>query len=90
MLPFEHMLIGSGIQIMKYYLDISKEEQDARLRDRKIDPLKQWKRSPIDAVAIKHWKHYTNAATGCWLRPQARNRLGSWSPPTTSKRRGSM
>ena len=60
-LPFERMLMGSGIQIMKYYLDISKGEQKARLRDRKTDPLKQWKRSPIDAVAIKHWKHYTVA-----------------------------
>lgn len=60
-LPFEHMLIGSGIQIMKYYLDISKDEQKARLRDRKTDPLKQWKTSPIDAVAVKNWKHYTDA-----------------------------
>lgn len=60
-LPFEHMLIGSGIQIMKYYLDISKDEQRARLRDRKTDPLKRWKASPIDAVAVKHWKDYTNA-----------------------------
>lgn len=60
-LPFEHMLIGSGIQIMKYYLDISKNEQKARLRDRKTDPLKQWKTSPIDAVAVKLWKKYTNA-----------------------------
>ena len=60
-LPFEHMLIGSGIQIMKYYLEISKDEQKTRLRDRKTDPLKQWKTSPIDAVAVKHWKHYTDA-----------------------------
>jgi polyphosphate kinase len=60
-LPFERMLIDSGIQITKYYLDISKDEQKARLRDRKIDPLKQWKTSPIDAVAVKHWKQYTNA-----------------------------
>jgi len=60
-LPFEHMLIGSGIQIMKYYLDISRKEQKARLRDRKTNPLKRWKTSPIDAVATKHWAHYTNA-----------------------------
>ncbi len=59
--PFERMLIGSGIQIMKYYLDISKGEQKARLRDRKTDPLKQWKTSPIDTVALKHWKDYTVA-----------------------------
>jgi polyphosphate kinase 2 len=60
-LPFEHMLIGSGIQIMKYYFDISKKEQKKRLRDRRNDPLKQWKTSPIDAVAVKHWEAYTEA-----------------------------
>ena len=60
-LPFEHMLIGSGIQIMKYYLDIGKKEQKRRLRDRRHDPLKQWKTSPIDEVAVKHWDDYTEA-----------------------------
>jgi polyphosphate kinase 2 len=59
--PFEHMLIGSGIQILKYYLDISKKEQKRRLRDRRRDPLKQWKTSPIDEVAQKHWDAYTKA-----------------------------
>ncbi len=34
-IPFEHMQIGAGIQIMKYYLDISKKEQKKRLRDRR-------------------------------------------------------
>lgn len=60
-LPFEDMLIGAGIQIIKYYLDISREEQEKRLRDRRRDPLKQWKQSPIDDVAIKHWDDYTDA-----------------------------
>ena len=59
--PFEHMLIGSGIQILKYYLDIGKKEQKRRLRDRRRDPLKQWKTSPIDDVALKHWDAYTEA-----------------------------
>lgn len=59
--PFEHMLIGAGIQILKYYLDISKKEQKRRLRDRRRDPLKQWKTSPIDEVAVKHWDAYTQA-----------------------------
>src|SRR6516164_9133766 len=49
-LPFEHMLIAAGIQIIKYYLDISKKEQEARLKHRREDPLSQWKRSPIDEV----------------------------------------
>lgn len=60
-LPFEHMLIGSGIQILKYYLDISKKEQKRRLKDRRQDPLKQWKTSPIDEVAVKYWDDYTEA-----------------------------
>ncbi len=59
--PFEHMLIGSGIQILKYYLDIGKKEQKRRLRERRSDPLKQWKTSPIDEVAFKHWDAYTEA-----------------------------
>jgi len=60
-IPFEHMLINSGIQILKYYLDISKREQKRRLRDRRRDPLKQWKTSPIDKVAVKYWDAYTEA-----------------------------
>src|SRR5512139_4030538 len=53
-LPFEYMLAEAGIQIIKYYLDISKDEQRKRLRDRRTDPLKQWKVSPVDRVALKY------------------------------------
>jgi len=58
---FESMLVRSGIMLVKYYLDISKDEQKERLDARRKDPLKQWKISPIDAVAIKHWKDYSRA-----------------------------
>ena len=58
---FEHMLIGAGIQILKYYLDISKKEQKQRLRARRQDALKQWKTSPIDEVALERWDDYTEA-----------------------------
>lgn len=60
-LPFEQMLVQSGIQLFKYYLDISKKEQERRLKDRRINPLKQWKVSPIDKVALKHWDDYSAA-----------------------------
>jgi polyphosphate kinase 2 len=66
--PFEHMLIGSGIQIMKYYLDISKKEQKNRLRERRDNPLTQWKASPIDEVAIKYWEQYTDARDRMFAR----------------------
>ncbi len=65
---FEEMLIQSGIHFLKYYLDISKDEQKRRLAERERDPLKQWKSSPIDAVAIKHWKSYSAARDAMLLR----------------------
>ncbi|WP_295754563.1 polyphosphate kinase 2 [Undibacterium sp.] len=58
---FENMLVRSGVKLLKYYLDISKAEQTRRLKDRKTDPLKQWKISPIDEQAIKYWKAYSLA-----------------------------
>ncbi|MDI1252529.1 polyphosphate kinase 2, partial [Thermomonas sp.] len=67
-LPFEHMLIADGVQILKYYLDIGKEEQKKRLRERRDDPLKQWKTSPIDEVAVKHWAQYSEARDQMLMR----------------------
>lgn len=58
---FEQMLVDAGFIILKYYLDISKEEQDKRLKDRENDPLKQWKISPIDQEAQKYWNDYSDA-----------------------------
>lgn len=58
---FEQMLIHSGIIFFKYYLDISKKEQEERLEDRKKDPLKQWKLSPIDGQAQQYWNDYSKA-----------------------------
>ncbi|MEO7283146.1 MAG: polyphosphate kinase 2 [Gelidibacter sp.] len=58
---FENGLIDAGFIILKYYLDISQDEQQKRLDSRKTDPLKQWKISPIDEAAQKHWKDYSDA-----------------------------
>ena len=60
-LAFESMLVRSGVKLFKYYLDISKAEQKRRLKDRKINPLKKWKVSPIDDQAIRNWKKYSIA-----------------------------
>jgi polyphosphate kinase 2 len=58
---FENMLKESGIYIIKYYLDIDRAEQKKRLKDRHSSPLKQWKISPIDEKAMKHFDDYTTA-----------------------------
>lgn len=58
---FEQLLIDSGMHILKYYLDISEDVQKKRLKARRDDPLKQWKVSPIDSAALKHWDDYTKA-----------------------------
>ena len=58
---FEALLVRSGTQVRKYYLDISHAEQKKRLKERESDPLKTWKNSPIDAQALKKWDDYTSA-----------------------------
>jgi polyphosphate kinase len=65
---FEAMLEQDGIQLMKYYLDISKDEQKRRLKARARDPLKQWKISPIDAAATKNWDAYSVARNEMFAR----------------------
>ena len=59
--PFEELLVASGIQLFKYYLDISKDEQARRLEARRRDPLTQWKSSSIDDAALVHWDDYSSA-----------------------------
>ena len=65
---FEEMLVNSGITLLKYYLDIGKDEQSRRLDARHRDPLKQWKISPVDAVAVKHWNAYSEARDAMLMR----------------------
>jgi polyphosphate kinase 2 len=65
---FEQMLVRSGIQLFKYYLDIDRDEQKKRLKARLADPLKQWKMSPIDAVAAQHWRDYSVARNAMFAR----------------------
>lgn len=48
---FEHMLYEDGITVIKFWFSISKDEQLKRFQSREVNPLKQWKLSPIDAEA---------------------------------------
>jgi polyphosphate kinase 2 len=66
--PFEEMLVREGILLRKFYLDISRKEQKKRLAARQKDPLKQWKISPIDEAAQKHWDDYSKARDEMFMR----------------------
>jgi len=58
---FERMLVNSGIILFKFYFSVSKAEQARRFKERKTDPLKQYKLSPVDARSQEMWDKYTVA-----------------------------
>ena len=55
----ERMLVRSGIRLFKFWFSVTAEEQKVRFSKREIDPLKQWKLSPIDKLATEKWDDYT-------------------------------
>jgi polyphosphate kinase len=57
----ERMLVRSGIRLFKYWFSVTREEQLRRFKAREIDPLKQWKLSPIDKASLDKWDEYTEA-----------------------------
>jgi polyphosphate kinase 2 len=58
---YERMLVNSGIILFKFYFSVSKHEQAKRFKERKIDPLKQFKLSPVDEKSQDLWDKYTIA-----------------------------
>ncbi len=58
---FEKMLVDSGTTIVKFYFSVNKSEQAARFEDRRMNPLKQFKLSPIDQYSQELWEKYTLA-----------------------------
>lgn len=56
---FEHMLVEDGVDLVKFWFSISKDVQDARFESRRVNPLKQWKLSPLDERAQELWDGYT-------------------------------
>lgn len=57
----ERMLTRSGVHLFKYWFSVTQEEQLNRFNKRSIDPLKQWKLSPIDRASLEKWDDYTEA-----------------------------
>jgi len=58
---FEQMIVDDGILLLKYWLAVDQEEQEAWFSERVDDPLKRWKLSPIDLKAREHYEEYGRA-----------------------------
>jgi polyphosphate kinase 2 len=58
---FEGMLEREGIHVFKFWLTVERPEQLKRFYERKTNPLKQWKLSPIDTKSVGKWDAYTKA-----------------------------
>jgi polyphosphate kinase len=58
---FERMLVRDGIILIKFWFSVSRREQIARFTIRRIDPVRQWKLSPMDLASLDRWDSYTDA-----------------------------
>ena len=65
--------------LIKFWLEVSNEEQKRRFEARIEDPLRQWKLSPMDLPSRTRWYDYSRARDGCWRRPTRGSRRGTRS-----------
>jgi polyphosphate kinase len=72
---FEKLMIKSGIILLKYWLEVSPEEQTRRLKARIDDGRKTWKLSPMDVKSYTRWDDYTRARDAMFAATDS-----SWAP----------
>jgi polyphosphate kinase 2 len=58
---FEQMLVHDGISLTKLWFSVSPSEQRTRFTIRQVDPVRQWKLSPMDLASLDKWDDYTAA-----------------------------
>ncbi|MFI5497904.1 polyphosphate kinase 2 [Nocardia asteroides] len=58
---FERMLVDDGIDLVKFWFSVSPLEQRTRFAIRQVDPVRQWKLSPMDLASLDKWDRYTAA-----------------------------
>ncbi len=58
---FEQMLVGDGVDLVKFWFSVSADEQRTRFAIRQVDPVRQWKLSPMDLASLDKWGDYTRA-----------------------------
>jgi polyphosphate kinase 2 len=57
----ERMLVRSGIRLVKFWFSVTSGEQRTRFAIRQVDPVRQWKLSPMDLKSLDKWDDYTEA-----------------------------
>ena len=57
----ERMLVRSGVHLVKFWFSVSQDEQRTRFIIRQVDPVRQWKLSPMDIASLDKWDEYTEA-----------------------------
>lgn len=57
----EKYVVDAGIILLKYWLEVGKNEQQRRFEARIKDPLRQWKLSPMDLESFRRWNEYSRA-----------------------------
>ena len=72
---FEKTMVDSGILLIKYWLEVSPEEQTRRLEARIDDPRKIWKLSPMDLKSYSRWHDYSRARDDMFKATDT-----SWAP----------
>ena len=72
---FEKMMVASGIILIKYWLEVSMEEQTRRLASRIDDGRKIWKLSPMDLLSYSRWYDYSRARDDMFQATDT-----SWAP----------
>ena len=77
---FERMLVESGISLTKFWFSVTQAEQRTRFIIRQVDPVRQWKLSPIDVESLDKWDDYTVAREAMIRRTDT-----EWAPWTTIK-----
>ena len=58
---FERMLVHSGLTLTKFWFSVTRTEQRTRFVIRQVDPVRQWKLSPMDIESLDKWDAYTEA-----------------------------
>ena len=77
---FEKMLTDAGISLTKFWFSVTQSEQRTRFAIRQLDPVRQWKLSPMDLESLDRWEDYTAAKEAMFRRTDT-----DWAPWTTIK-----